>query len=361
MRRVRRGVVAAVLLVGLAALAPGAAEAGGTPTPYTCNETSETGLVPEFSAELTVGGSSTPASARIFQPVTWTVDIDEPALSPPLSVNLSYLRVRVAIPDDLTNVSAKLVAAQGETPNPAISAISIQASAGEIVVQLPSNPGNNNAIKAWADDDMTNPHPGSHLTYPSNILTAGNPVVLPRVQVTGTPTPAAGGTTVTWQAPTVESALTVSAQAVTVACTPDGEPDPAVVSTPVSTTRQACDGKPVTVQLGFNAPTGGNDVIQGTPGADTTNGLGGNDRFCGLDGGDTYRGGPGNDRALGGLGNDRLNGDAGDDRLQGDAGNDTINGGAGKDTLLGAAGRDTCIGGPQRDSGIACEVRQSIP
>jgi hypothetical protein len=348
--------VLAALVAGTAALVPTVAEADDEPTPYTC--TVFDGNVPpgellSFDADLLVTAPTAPATAKVFQPLTWTFDIDEPDLAPPLSVNLNYLRVRIAVPANLTNVTARAVAAAGEMLNPSADLISVTATGGEVVVSLPNPPATTNRwIRAGSD--------GS-LTYPSTFSAFGNPVVLPRIQVTGVPTPGAGGTDVVWRAPTIESATVIGPDPVTVDCTADGDTPPVITSTAVSTTRQTCDGKPVTVQLGYNAPTAGPNVIQGRAAADSTNGLGGADRFCGLGGADAFHGGPGNDRAVGGLGNDRLFGDAGDDRLQGDGGTDTLNGGAGRDSLIGGTQRDTCIGGTQRDTAATCEVRRTIP
>jgi hypothetical protein len=86
-----------------------------------------------------------------------------------------------------------------------------------------------------------------------------------------------------------------------------------------------CDGRPVTVVVGLQNPTGGHDVIRGTSAANTANGGTGNDRFCGL------------------------------------AGNDVLNGGNGNDRMIGGGGRDRCNGGPGTDVGSQCEVRTGIP
>jgi Tol biopolymer transport system component len=114
-----------------------------------------------------------------------------------------------------------------------------------------------------------------------------------------------------------------------------------------------CDGQNVTVVVGQNNPTAGNDVIYGTRGNDTVNGGAGNDRFCGLAGNDRFTGGAGNDRFLGDVGNDTGNGGAGTDTLKGQAGNDTLNGGPGPG--------DVCDGGPGTDSATACEQRLNVP
>jgi hypothetical protein len=92
---------------------------------------------------------------------------------------------------------------------------------------------------------------------------------------------------------------------------------------------ETCNGQPVTVSIGLGQqPTGGNDVIVGTPGADAINGGGGNDTVCA---------GGGNDNVDGGAGNDWIDGGAGRDGIQGGADSDTIIGGASVDTASYAA------------------------
>jgi Ca2+-binding RTX toxin-like protein len=360
MGRTVRGLLVVGALAGSAVLVPGV-DAGARsvePIAYTCKDAGEVPVVPEFDADLSIDGTPTVASPKVFQPVTWTFAIDEPALAPPVKVTLQFLRLRIPLPDDLTNVSASVVAGTGETPNPPVSDISVQVSGEEIVVQLPATP--DLAHRIQADTDGT-------LRYPYVVGAEDGPplplVVLPRIKVTATPTPVAGGTNIEWRAPVIESRAPVvgSPTPRDVTCSANADPDPVVVSTPVSATRQTCDGRPVTVQIGFNAPTTGNDVIQGTAANNTVSGRAGNDRFCGLAGNDTFNGGAGNDRAIGGAGNDKLRGDAGDDRLQGDAGSDNLQGGTGRDALIGGAQRDTCNGGPQRDTAPTCEIRQNIP
>jgi Tol biopolymer transport system component len=114
-----------------------------------------------------------------------------------------------------------------------------------------------------------------------------------------------------------------------------------------------CDGQTVTVVVGQNNPTAGNDVILGTRGNDVVNGGAGKDTFCGLAGNDRFTGGAGNDRFLGDVGNDTGNGGAGTDTLKGQAGNDTLIGGAGPG--------DVCDGGPGTDTASGCEQRPNVP
>ena len=101
--------------------------------------------------------------------------------------------------------------------------------------------------------------------------------------------------------------------------------------------------------------TGGNDLIEGSPGNDVYD-----DEIAGPDGqgNDTFFGGAGNDMlwmgsdddlAFGGTGDDVLEGQSGDDSLYGDDGNDSLWGDEGDDVLIGGAGNDTLFGGADAD------------
>jgi Ca2+-binding RTX toxin-like protein len=124
-----------------------------------------------------------------------------------------------------------------------------------------------------------------------------------------------------------------------------------------------CAGRAVTVMLSLGeSPTGGPDVIYGTPGPDAIDGGAGADVMCGLRGADIILGRGGNDRADGGLGNDTATGGLGADTLNGGAGNDTLTGGDGNDRMNGGLNRDTCRGqAGAHDSQTGCEVRSGIP
>ncbi|WP_277345435.1 calcium-binding protein, partial [Pelagibius litoralis] len=105
------------------------------------------------------------------------------------------------------------------------------------------------------------------------------------------------------------------------------------------------------VALLAQAPTAGDDVIDGFNTADVITGGAGNDTInagwgndliaggagddvlAGSDGNDTVEGGAGNDVIFGGNGDDQLIGGDGDDVLRGDAGVDSFDGGAGNDTI----------------------------
>lgn len=94
-----------------------------------------------------------------------------------------------------------------------------------------------------------------------------------------------------------------------------------------------------------NAPTEGNDYLEGTDGDDDISALGGDDIVLGLAGNDTLLGGAGWNRLSGGFGDDTLvNGNDGG-YLYGDAGHDTLRGGAGTDYLSGGDGSDVYLFG----------------
>ena len=97
--------------------------------------------------------------------------------------------------------------------------------------------------------------------------------------------------------------------------------------------------------------TEGGDVILGFAGNDTIRGLGGNDVICGSEGQDSIRGG---------TGKDKLVGQAGKDTLRGQGGKDTLLGKGGADKLNGGTGKDVCKGGKKDDTAKKCEVEKSI-
>jgi hypothetical protein len=350
-----RVLLIAAALAGVVAFSTKGAEADGAQEiPYTCTEP---GALPDLSAPVPLTTSDSVDPAKIFQPVTWTTALSLPAVEVPeilQKIDFVYFRVHLPIPPGVHVISTRLTPPAGQTLNPPAADMSTTITATEVVIEVP---------KTSLQQDFVHRirlRTGSSTpTYPESAVSntdTGSPVVLPIVSITGVPTPAAAETTLDWQAPILDT----QALGATFTCTPD-EPS-TITSTAVGTQRQTCDGRPVTVQVGFNNPTAAANVIQGTNGADVNvNGLGGNDRFCGLLGNDSFRGGLGNDRAFGGGGNDTLKGDAGDDRLQGDAGADTLQGGAGRDALIGGTQRDNCNGGTQRDTAQTCEVKVSIP
>ena len=102
-----------------------------------------------------------------------------------------------------------------------------------------------------------------------------------------------------------------------------------------------CDGEEVTVDLAKGEkPSGGPDVILGTPGDDVIRAKGGSDVICAGAGNDTIRGGPGNDRIFGGDGNDTIFDGPGDDVVWAGEGDDRVRDGLGSDSLYGEGGDD---------------------
>lgn len=111
-----------------------------------------------------------------------------------------------------------------------------------------------------------------------------------------------------------------------------------------------CLNLPVTVDLGYGGvPTGGDDVIFGTPFADTVDAGAGNDVVCGFGGDDDISGGPGGDILLGYAGADTLEGGDGGDLILGFEGVDAISGEGDADILVGGSGGDAISGGPGDD------------
>lgn len=106
---------------------------------------------------------------------------------------------------------------------------------------------------------------------------------------------------------------------------------------------QLCNNLAVTVFLGNgDVPTGGDDVIAGTPERDVINAGAGNDTICGLGENDSIFGGVGNDVIVGGAGHDILTGGLGDDLLLGGRGRDLLVAGPGDDVMRSGAGSDWC-------------------
>ncbi|TWI44312.1 Ca2+-binding RTX toxin-like protein [Pseudoduganella flava] len=75
-------------------------------------------------------------------------------------------------------------------------------------------------------------------------------------------------------------------------------------------------------ELRLQAPSTGNDNLQGSENPDTIDGGAGNDTIAGAEGNDSLQGGAGTDSLVGGTGNDTLDGGAGKDVLAGGAGDD---------------------------------------
>jgi Ca2+-binding RTX toxin-like protein len=334
-------------MLGLVAVMAPAGADGPQSVNYTCHEITDPAQgVPDFSAPSTMVTSDSVDPALVFQRVTWTADIELPAIQPAADLYLDYVRLTVPIPEGILIEGARLVAGAGETPNPPLSQLSIGVFEDPEIIQVDIR-GDVRADKILVQGDgdtffPANPnHPGQH----------GPAVVPPVIRITGLPTPEAAGTTIEWTAPRVATQFRyLGTPHARIHCRADGTPT--ILSTSVSTDVQQCDGHDVTVVFGYGSTTAGPDVIRGTPGPDWREGRGGADRFCGLGGNDTFFGGAGADHALGG---------GGDDRLWGNGGPDTLEGGTGDDALGGGPGNDTCAGQAGHDTATACEIRTGIP
>ena len=128
---------------------------------------------------------------------------------------------------------------------------------------------------------------------------------------------------------------------------------------PTAAPMATCNGLPVDVFISLGQlPTGGNDVILGTPGDDVITASTGADTICALGGDDTINAGPGNDWVDAGAGadtvfgldgNDTIFGRDGRDQVVAGNGNDRIEGGSGIDRLNGGPGADILLGGTEGD------------
>jgi Ca2+-binding RTX toxin-like protein len=106
------------------------------------------------------------------------------------------------------------------------------------------------------------------------------------------------------------------------------------------------DGQTLThseVKALTEAPTDGNDYLEGTENGDVIDALDGDDSIYGRAGNDTLSGGLGDDHLYGSTGDDRLIGGDGQDKLYGEAGDDVLAGGKGSDTLQGGQGANTYL------------------
>ena len=98
-----------------------------------------------------------------------------------------------------------------------------------------------------------------------------------------------------------------------------------------------------------DGPTGGDDVLVGTPQNDVIEGLGGDDEIYGNRGNDRLGGGAGDDALYGGRGMDILFGRNGADFASGGPRHDEIYGNGGGDELRGGAYADIIVPGNGRD------------
>ena len=108
--------------------------------------------------------------------------------------------------------------------------------------------------------------------------------------------------------------------------------------------------------VGAEASTHGNDIIDGGDGKDTLFGQGGDDILFGGKDDDELWGDSssntvsGNDFLFGGAGNDQLYGGKGNDYLEGGTGQDILDGGEGDDILIGTGDGDKLYGGAGADT-----------
>jgi hypothetical protein len=220
-------VLVAIAAVGLATIAPAGADE--TSVDYTCDETTATDAPDSLSATIPIEANDSVDPADIFETVTWTPEIELPDLAPPVTVELDYFRLEIPVPDGLRALSANVADPLPATANPPLNEISVDVAPDLITVQLPSSPAFFRRIRAANTGG---------LFYPSVFAGGGTPVVAPVVNVTAMPTFAAGGSTLEWRAPVVDTALTwvfPPNPTAEFTCTPDADPDPVIVSTEVTT------------------------------------------------------------------------------------------------------------------------------
>jgi Ca2+-binding RTX toxin-like protein len=113
-------------------------------------------------------------------------------------------------------------------------------------------------------------------------------------------------------------------------------------------TVDAGDGDDFINGFGFNPVTGAYSLYPSS-GLQTLRGGAGNDFIVGGDDADSADGGPDQDTVFGGGGNDTLDGGTGADLLRGEAGDDHLAGAHGPDTLHGDGGHDSLDGGAEAD------------
>lgn len=226
MRAAVRGVVAVVLG---AALVVGAAAPGGAASssiPYTC----ETGVpaIGPLSAPIDVVTTATPQPVDVFQKVAYTADLSLPDIAPqPFALNFDFFRVTLDIPAGMRDVKVKIQDPTPAVANPAVSSISAVVANGQIVVTMPATPGPTRRFNFGTNGTFR---------YPFNTVTqsGGSAVVLPRIKVVAMPTVAAGGGTIDWTAPAVDTNTGFFGIGA-IPCTPD-DPSATILSSDVTST-----------------------------------------------------------------------------------------------------------------------------
>lgn len=226
MRVVLRGFVAFALgaagVLGVAA--PGGAAA--VSIPYSC----ETGVpsIGVLSAPIGAVTTATPEPADIFDKVSYNVDLSLPEIAPQaFALNFNYFRVTLDIPPGFRAVTVKVKNPGAATANPAVSEISAQVVGDQIVVDMPASPSPTRRFHFATNGSFSYP-------YNANTSSGGTAVVLPRIKITAMPVFGAGGATLDWVAPNVDT-FTQFFNIGDIPCTPD-DPGAAVLSTTVTNT-----------------------------------------------------------------------------------------------------------------------------
>lgn len=226
MQAVLRGFVAVALgmAVVLGVAAPGGADA--VSIPYSC----ETGVpsIGVLSAPIGAVTTATPEPADIFDKVSYDVDLSLPELTPQaFALSFNFFRVTLDVPAGFRAVTVKVKNPGAATANPAVSEISARVVGGQIIVDMPATPSPTRRFRFGTDGNFSYP-------YNANTSSGGTAVVLPRIKITAMPVFGAGGATLDWVAPNVDT-FTQFFNIGDIPCTPD-DPGSVVLSTTATNT-----------------------------------------------------------------------------------------------------------------------------
>lgn len=131
------------------------------------------------------------------------------------------------VPPGLRAVTVKVQNPGAQVANPPIADVSARVVDGQVLVDLPGEPAANRRFHFGTDGTFTYP-------FNTNTQSGGSEIVLPRIKITAMTTFGAGGATVAWRAPAVET-FTGFFNINEIPCTPD-DPDATILSTTVTDT-----------------------------------------------------------------------------------------------------------------------------
>lgn len=227
MRVVLRAMLAVVIGAGALLTVAAPAGAGGPVSiPYSC----ETGVpsIGTLSAPIDVVTTTTPQPVDIFEKVTYSADLSLPDIEPQaFALNFNYFNVTLDVPPGMRAVKVKVQNPGAGTANPPVSDVSASVVDGQVLVNLPAVPSATKRFHFGTDGAFTYP-------FNTNTQSGGTAIVLPRIKITAMPTFGAGGATVDWTAPDVET-FTSFFNIGAIPCTPDN-PGESILSSTVSNT-----------------------------------------------------------------------------------------------------------------------------